>query len=446
MTDNNKVVWSEGLFLRTQHLQQQDRHHAWLTRRAIRSTPLQGWGFETLTLDRNALEAGLIGIDRADGVLPDGTVFSVPDSATDVSPVQVKPDTEAGLVHLAVPLERAESAQIDPSHADPSGTRYRGQIITVRDTIRGGADPTDMEVARLAPRLLLPGDDTAGYTTLPVARINGLNSDGAVTLDEGFLAPALNIGAMPGYATFLRELVTGLDRIAEAHGTMVLGGTGASMENLLILQLANAARPRIAHILSQDNQHPSDLFMDLSGLAGQMATFGSSSRRLTELPPYDHGDPQPGWAALIDTLRSLVLSLQHVEPKSRALAVKRHSDNIWTVRIDNPEIIATSRIVIRVGGDMSEEMLRKIFIDQATVGAADDFDDLWKSKLPGIPLKPLHSQPREIPYDGDRLCLELDRSSEHWAALAEAPGFVLGVAGKLDRDPDIDCYAVSRKP
>lgn len=446
MTDSNKVVWSEGLFLRTQHLQQQDRHNEWLTRRAIRAVPLQNWGFGSLTLDRNALEAGLIGIETADGILPDGTIFSVPGSTAAVPPAQVNADTEAGLVQLAVPLERADAAQIDPSHADPSGTRYRGEIITVRDAIRGGADPTEIEVARLAPRLLLPGDDTAGYTTLPIARINGLDSNGAVTLASGFLAPALTLGAQSGYASFLKELVTGLDRIADAHGKMVLGGTGASMENLLILQLANAARPRMAHILAQNNLHPSDLFMELSGLAGQMATFGSSSRRLAEFPLYDHTDPQPAFDALTDTLRSLVLSLQHVEPKSRALAVKRHADNIWTVRIDNPGIIESNRIVIRVGSEMSEEMMRKIFINQATVGAADDFDDLWKSKLPGIPLKPLHSQPREIPYDGDRLCLELDRNSEHWAALADAPGFVLGVAGKLDRDPDIDCYAVSRKP
>ena len=59
-------------------------------------------------------------------------------------------------------------------------------------------------------------------------------------------------------------------------------------------------------------------------------------------------------------------------------------------------------------------------------------------RLPGIPLKPLHSQPREIPYDGDRLCLELDRKSEHWSRLQTAPGFVLGVSGKLEREPEIE--------
>lgn len=444
MTDSNKVVWSEGLFLRTQHLQQQDRYTEWLTRRALRSSPLQNWGFLNLTLDKNALEAGLVGVTSAEGVFPDGTLFSVPETTIDIEPVPVRADTGAGLARLAIPTERGDAAQIDPQHAQSSGTRYRGELVTVRDAIRNGADPSEIEVARLAPRLLLPDDEAEGYATLSIARIEGLNADGSVVLAPTFLAPSLNIQAMPRYAEFLKELVTGLDRIADAHGQMVLDGTGASMENLLILELANSARPRIAHILAQNNMHPSDLYMEFSGLAGRMASFGSSSRRLAGLPDYDHTDPQPAFDTLADTLRSLVLSLRHVEPSSHALKVKRHADNIWTVRIDNPEIITNSRIVVRVGSDMSDDMIRKIFVDQATVGSADDFDALWKSKLTGIALKPLHSQPREIPYDGDRLCLELDRSSEHWAALSEAPGFVLGVAGKLDREPIIDCYAVSR--
>ncbi|MGR3270603.1 type VI secretion system baseplate subunit TssK [Thalassococcus profundi] len=443
MTDRNKVVWSEGLFLRTQHLQQQDRHTDWLIRQVLGALPRHAFGFTKLELDTIALEEGQVAVAVAEGVLPDGTFFAVPGDTESVASVPVSAKSGAGHVYLALPTA-GSGAQIDPAHADPSGTRYRGTVIEVRDIIRGGAEPTEIEVAALAPKLLLPGDEVAGYSTLPVARIEGLTAEGAVALDKDFIPPALNIGAVDWYGQLLKEMVTGLDRIADAHGAMVLGGTGASMENLLILELANAARPRLAHMGAQLNDHPSALYQELAGLAGRMATFGASARRLGDLPDYDHTDPQLSFQALADTLRSLVLSLRHVEPKSRALRVSRHSENIWTVRIDNPEIIASSRIVLRVGGDISEKLLRKIFVDQATVGAADAFDSLWKSRLTGIPLKPLNSQPREIPYDGDRLCLELDRTSEHWAALADAPGFVLGVAGNLEREPQIDCYAVSR--
>ena len=377
-------------------------------------------------------------------MFPDGTFFSIPDGTAEIAPVPVTASTEAGVVSLAIPAQRPGAARIDPAHAEPSGTRYRGELVTVRDEIRGGAEATDVEIARLAPRLMLPGEEATGFSVLPIAEISGLNAEGGVVASETFLPPSLMISAVPWYQRFLKEIVTGIDHICEAHAGMVVGGAGASMENLLILEAANAARPRLAHLAQQNDVHPSELFLHLAGLAGQLATYGASARRAPELAAYDHANPGPAFQALADELRSLVLSLSHVEPKSRALPVNRHSDNIWTVRIDNPDILRKNRIVLRVGGQMSEAMLRKLFVQQATVGSPDEFDALWKSKLPGIPLKPLHTQPREIPYDGDRLCLELDRGSEHWAALDGAQGFVLGVAGKLEPAPEIDCYAVSR--
>lgn len=443
MSDKNKVVWSEGLFLRTQHFQQQDRYTEGLVRGALQAAPMQSFGFRALTLDKPGLDAGRVAIASASGIFPDGTPFSIPETMSAPAPVPIRGDM-SGLVSLAIPVEKAGAASIDPAHADAAGSRYRGAIQTVRDAVRGGAEPEELEVARLSARLILPGEDVAGYITLPVARVEGLRAEGSVAVSDGYLAPALCLQAVPWYAGLAQEVVTGLDRIGEAHGKLVLGGAGRSIENLLLLELANTARPRVAHMLAQNLHHPSELFMELAGLAGRMATYGSSSRRLSDLPTYDHQDPQPAFAALADTLRSLMLSLRHVEPKSRALQVARHAQNIWKVRIDNPDILKTSRIVLRVGSDMSDESLRRIFVDQATVGAADAFEKLWKSRLPGIALKPLHSQPREIPYDGERLCLELDQKSEHFAQLTDAPGFVIGVSGALDREPEIDCYAVNR--
>ena len=117
----------------------------------------------------------------------------------------------------------------------------------MRDTVRNGSDAAEVEVAKLNLRLLAPGEAAAGFVTLPVAHVEGLRADGSVAIPDGDLPPALTIAALPWYAGFLQEVVTGLDRIAEAHGALVLGGAGRSIENLLILELANTARPRFAH-------------------------------------------------------------------------------------------------------------------------------------------------------------------------------------------------------
>jgi type VI secretion system protein ImpJ len=444
MIGANRVLWSEGLFLRPQHFQQQDRHTEALVRASLASGRLQTCGFTQLSLDAVLLEAGRVGVVSAAGIFPDGTPFRIPESMDPPEPVAIARETPPGPVRLALPLEAAGGASFDPAHGEPSGARYRGRIERVRDAVHGGAEPEEIEVARPQARLLPPGAPEGGYTTLAVAEPIGLRADGGVALAETFLPPALVSRAAPFYAQLLQELITGIDRMADAHGRMVLGGPGRSVENLLVLELANTARPRLAHMLAQDLFHPSELYLELAGLAGRMATYGSGSRRLTELPVYDHLAPGPAFAALTDTLRSLVLSLRHVEPKSRALPVMRHAQNVWKVRIDNPETLNSSRIVLRVGSDLSDDALRKIFVNQATVGTADEFESLWKSRLPGIRLRPLHSHPREIPYDGDRLCLELDQKSEHWASLRDAPGFVIGVSGALPSEPQIDCYAVTR--
>ena len=443
MSDKNKVVWSEGLFLRTQHFQQQDRYTDALVRGALGALSLQHWGFRQLELDAPALGAGRISISAGAGILPDGTPFTIPDAVDAPQPLAVT-SSMSGIVSLGLPLEIAGAAVVDPAHMPATGARYRGMITNVRDSVRGGANPEEIEVARPAARLLAPGDDMGGYSTLPIARIDGLKADGSVGLVEGFLPPAVVSGAVAFYRQFLQEVVTGLDRIADAHGEIMVSGAGRGIENLLILELANTARPAFAHMLSQDLYHPSELFRALASLAGKMATHGSGSRRLQELPAYSHMDPQPAFTAIVDTLRSLMLSLRHVEQKSRALVVAKHSTNVWKVRIDNPEMLTSSRIVLRIGSELSEDALRKIFVQQATVGSADQFEALWKSRLPGIALKPLHSQPREIPYDGDRLCLELDQKSAHWASLLDAPGFIIGVSGTLPSEPTVDCYAVSR--
>ncbi|KWV41887.1 type VI secretion protein [Rhizobium altiplani] len=444
MTDTNKVLWSEGLFLRTQHFQQQDRYTEALVRGSLQAGRLQTFGFKSLMLDAAQLETGRIAVTSARGIFPDGTPFAIPETMDAPTPLTITNDMGAGAVQLALPLEPPGGASFDPAHRDPTGARYRGRIEWVRDAVHGGADPEEIEIARPQALLLSPAQATGGYTAMPVTNVTGLLSDGRVAISENFLPPALATGTVLFYGQLLQEVITGLDRIAEAHGKMVLGGPGRSVENLLVLDLANSARARLAHMLPQEVFHPAELFLELSGLAGRMATYGSGSRRLSELPIYEHMAPGPAFAALADTLRSLILSLRYVEPKSRALPVLKHATNVWKVRIDNPELLTASRIVVRVGCDMSDEALRKIFVNQVTVGAADEFEALWKSRLPGIGLKPLHSQPREIPYDGDRLCLELDQRSEHWESLLRSPGFVIGVSGVLPNEPQIDCYSVNR--
>ena len=85
----SKVLWSEGLFLKPQHLQQNDRYHErQLEARVQRITPYP-WGFSALEIDRDLAQQCRFGLRRATGVMPDGTPFDLPADGPLHEPVDV---------------------------------------------------------------------------------------------------------------------------------------------------------------------------------------------------------------------------------------------------------------------------------------------------------------------------------------------------------------------
>lgn len=78
MTPYNKVIWSEGLFLRPQHMQQQERYlERYMELQAGALRP-HAWGFSQLELEPELLAIGKLGIRRAAVAFPMARRFPFP--------------------------------------------------------------------------------------------------------------------------------------------------------------------------------------------------------------------------------------------------------------------------------------------------------------------------------------------------------------------------------
>jgi type VI secretion system protein ImpJ len=78
MSWTNKVTWSEGLFLRPQLFQQQDRYlEAYAHKRAAPLSPFY-WGFSQYTIDSESLSLGKLVLSSCAGLFADGTPFESP--------------------------------------------------------------------------------------------------------------------------------------------------------------------------------------------------------------------------------------------------------------------------------------------------------------------------------------------------------------------------------
>ena len=89
MTGKNRVAWREGMFLRPQHFQAQERYFDAHIRARVDSVRPYAWGFTSITVDEDLASLGKLGVVRASGVLPDGTPFSIPDELPPPPPLDV---------------------------------------------------------------------------------------------------------------------------------------------------------------------------------------------------------------------------------------------------------------------------------------------------------------------------------------------------------------------
>ena len=192
MSDANRVLWSEGLFLRTQHFQQQDRFFEAMARGALQAGQLHTFGFRSLTLDPALLEAGQVSVLSARGIFPDGTPFAIPETMD-------APQTAGGHRRhrrrsraLALPLEPPGGVGFDPAHAEPTGARYRGRIVSVRDAVQGGSDPRRSRSPGRKRCCLRPASRSAATPRCRWPRSRALRADGGVALDETL--PAADAG------------------------------------------------------------------------------------------------------------------------------------------------------------------------------------------------------------------------------------------------------------
>ena len=71
----DKVIWSEGMFLRPQHFQQFERYIEDQAAARHRYLTPYNWGITKLEIDSSLLSLGKVAVIYAEGVFPDGSMF-----------------------------------------------------------------------------------------------------------------------------------------------------------------------------------------------------------------------------------------------------------------------------------------------------------------------------------------------------------------------------------
>ena len=425
----DKVVWQEGMFLRAQHFQQQDRYIEHMVQ--ARAAPLQPhpWGVTELSLDRDLLTAGKFAVSSCAGVLEDGTPFDIPGHADPPPPLDLPEGARNMVIYLAMPVRQAGSPEVAFTEGpDAAAARYGLRSFEAFDTHSDSTLAAEVQIGRPRLRYMTETEERAGFTCLGLARVTEVQADRRVVIDDRFMAPCLRIGAVPVLAKIVEELV-GLmgQRIEELAGRLSQPGVRGVGEiaDFLMLQMMNRAHPLLSHWGHGGNVHPETLYAALVGLAGEFATFADPAKKAKQYPPYRHDDLQRSYAPVIADLRQYIAYIGIQSAVAIPLQARGYGYHIGVIM--NRELLRSSSFVLVVHADTPGEQVRRMMPRMAKVGASEEIQTLVSTQVDGIVLRPLPVAPRQLPFHAGAAYFELDRGSAYWPRMQNAAAFGIHV-------------------
>ena len=440
-----RVVWSEGMFLRTQHFQQQDRWVDGLVRGATQGLRSNGWGFRELELEPGLLTQGKLALRRAEGVMPDGTPFSIPAEAQHPEPIEFGATAAQTVVHLVLPVQQAGAVEIDPVGGSGTGARHLAREIELRDALADAEGTAPVHLAELRFRFVPDQAQRDAYVGLPVARVVAVQTDGSILLDPEFPVPALRLGACAYFTAFVDELVGKIESIAEERAAFVAGkraqGSG-DLADFLILQLCNRYLAGARHLEAQRSAHPEDLYRWLLELLGEASTFTTGQLVPPALEPYRHAEPWLAYRPLVAEVRRVLLELARPDRKAIQIPLRLFPSGVRAAEVQDRTLFTEAAFFIAVQAPVAPEAIRQRLPGQIKIGPAEELQSIVRSAVPGIPIRHLPTVPREIPVRRDMVYFELDRHNDFWRRLPQSAGLGIHVTGDLREGMDMECWAI----
>lgn len=433
MSWNNKVIWSEGLFLRPQLFQQQERYlERYAHTRALAISPFFS-GLSEYGIDVEALSVGKIMLNSANGIFPDGTPFGTPVDTSPPPPLAIRPAHIDQTIFLATPARTPHVEETAFEDSADSVARYVAFEEEIRDSNSTGQGPRLIQLARMRLRLIPEQELGDEWLSLPLTRVKAIRPDNSIQLDDTLIPTVTGYGASALLSAWLAHIHELTEMRAGALAERLAGpgrlARTAEVSDYLLLQALNRYEPRLRHLRAVPGTSPSDFYELLVEMMGELSTWlrADTRRPPKAYPPYQHISPYICFKPIVDDIQRL-LNLTLVR-SAQAISLVELGHGMCNAVLDPTEIAEFGTLVLAVQADMAPEILLQQFTLQAKAGPSEKLPDLVRGHLPGIPLQMLPVPPRQIPFAAGQLCFEITRTGRLWDEVVQHGGLALHVAG-----------------
>jgi type VI secretion system protein ImpJ len=439
-----KVVWSEGMPLWPQHLQQLDRYHEQYVARRSQAVHRHEWGVLDIQLDQDALSKGLIAVKRLVAMLQDGSLISCATGDPHCPPMRpieehYRPELGTLDVYVGVAREReglanyshdegatatstqaaqvTQAAQTTGATNDASAvpSRYRIFSRTLPDLV-GTGEPARVEFARPQPVFRLGQESRDDFEYIKVAELTKNAAGQFVPVGE-YVPPCIHISASSYVVEQLRKLTTALvekDRILGTSSEPWQKSPGGSDAATLLRMAINPYVPWLEHVVDSPDLPPRYVFLELLKLGGQLAVFRNER---PQWPRYDHVNLRGTFSSLFASLFDLLQVTLRTQRYSVDLLWK---DRGYYVAALDESLLRCKRFFLCVHSGLPEPEVGERLPLLAKAASQNDLHALLAAATPGLRLHWTPSPPAELSIRPGEVCFAVDASSPYWARVLEA--------------------------
>ncbi len=421
MTHPRKPIWTEGLFMTPQHLQQGDLYHEALLRQRVHALLRYDWGLTDVQFDDRALTSGQVKLLKCEGVFADGTPFIIGEQGEDL--VEARPieghfpaAIEKVDVFLAVPQVREAHANtsMDPAKAGPA-IRFVAEQSTVPD-LNTGRNEQSIPWARSNMRLLYGTESLEAYQTIRVGQLTR-DASGGIVVKPTFIPSLLRIGAskyvMSELGLLLNAMVGRQKALAESRrqrSSSSVDFQSSDVEKFWQLHTLNSFIPRVSHMVDQADAHPEELYLLLGGIIGELSTFvpGVDPKSLAKFNYLDLEE------VLVPMFQQAMTLVKHMgADQFIIIPLEKREDGMYLGRFEDPNMTRDNTFYLECAGS-DEATLRERLPKLLKVASWQGVGYILNAAIPGVGCVVEYRPPGAIPVKPGLVYLRVEPSGEYW--------------------------------
>jgi type VI secretion system protein ImpJ len=441
-----RVVWSEGMLVSPQHMQQQDLYHERLLDERIAALSPYRWGVVSVEIDAGALGSGQVRVTRFVGVMPDGLYLSFEGKDPESPPTRpigdhFQPAQAICEVFLAVQKERegVPSISVEEAGAAASSTkaaraRFRATTRPVAD-LTGNAAELGMAFARRNVVVLFGDEPRDDYDAIKIAELVR-DGTGAFLNGEAYIPPVLRVDASPFLMAGVRRLLA----LMVAKQRQLAGNRnqrgGASIEfnsgdvtRFLQLSTVNGGIPILAYAAANGEISPTQLYLAVIQVVGQLATF-SPDVEPWGLPPFAHTDLRGTFEELFARATALLRTTVREGFVNVPLELNQ---SVYLGKIDNERIATATYMLLSIRSEVPEDQIAQKLPGLCKIASQAQLPQVLRSAAtPGVPVQVTHRPPAEIPVRAGVTYFLLNLQSEFWRTIVQEKTLAIYLAPPFD--------------